>query len=53
VKQPYPLPVLTGKNNSSGNLEARRTAELPKENMRGTKLDKLIWANVEVIGYGG
>ena len=29
------------------------TAELREQTLQGEKLDKLIWANVEEIGYGG
>ena len=31
---------------------ARLTAELKKQMEEGAKLDKLIWANLEGIGYG-
>jgi type I restriction enzyme M protein len=31
---------------------ARLTAELKKQMAEGAKLDKLIWANLEDIGYG-
>ncbi len=31
----------------------RLTAELRKQMEEGAKLDKLIWANLEDIGYGG
>jgi len=31
----------------------RLTAELKKQMAEGTKLDKLIWVNLEDIGYGG
>jgi type I restriction enzyme M protein len=32
---------------------ARLTAELRKQTKQAAKLDKLIWANLEDIGYGG
>jgi type I restriction enzyme M protein len=32
---------------------ARLTAELHDQMQEGTKLDKLIWQNLEGIGYGG
>ena len=31
----------------------RLTAELREQTQQSAKLDKLIWANLEDIGYGG
>ena len=31
----------------------RLTAKLREQNQQSAKLDKLIWANLEDIGYGG
>ena len=32
---------------------ARLTAELREQTKQSAKLDKLVWANLEDIGYGG
>lgn len=32
---------------------ARLTAELKKHQAEAARLDKLIWANLEDLGYGG